>query len=95
MSPLLQSSRSILTASFNRKLVITTAQRSFLSTYFNSTFGDDSNGIKSAKESSSTAVGKVYSKGDMINMIAEEYEMTKAQSGRIVNTIFDTVMEVR
>lgn len=101
MSPLVPTGRSLLTtSSFNRRILISTTQRSFLS-YFTSTFGGgtsddgkDNKDNKNSRSSSNETISGVFSKGDMIKMVAEEYDLSHAQSGRIINSIFDTIMEV-
>jgi len=77
--------------------VVSTYQRTLFSTYFSSddnptssTTASDTNTITA---SNSTFSG-VMSKGDLIKMIAEDNDMSQAQSGRIVNSIFDTIIEV-
>ena len=72
-------------------------QRGVFSTFFSNFMGsNDDGGVENSTQSSrnSSTVTGMTSKGDIIALIAEEHNITNAQSSRIVNGVFDTIMEV-
>jgi hypothetical protein len=87
MISLTNHGRRLLTRATHRETNLSicqqTVQRTFLSTYF----ANDS-------DTKSTESSGIVSKGDMSKMIAEDNDMSQAQASRIVNSIFDTIVEV-
>ncbi len=78
-----------------------TCRGSVISMYQRTLFFSSSDDHTAASTNSTTSTygstvesSGVMSKGDLVKMIAEENDMSQAQSGRIVNSIFDTIIEV-
>ena len=45
--------------------------------------------------STSTAKSKPLLRSDLVQIIAEEHDMTKAKASRVVGTVLDNIVEVR
>ncbi len=93
MLSIIQPGKTQLTNCVSRKAIIVTAQRSFFSTFFSS--NDGGNDVNESASKPKRTITGVFTKSDMIKMVAEEHDLSQAQSGRIINSIFDTMMEVR
>ena len=99
MSPLTQCSQRLLKLSSARKVAPTifSSQRILISNFFSfgNTHNQDGNDSENTTSKSSEAkVSDVIKKRDFIEMIAEDHKLTKAQSSRILSSIFDTIIEV-
>ena len=81
-----------LLTTVNRNCGTVSSQRTFMSTMFGS---DSADNKESPSMSSSTSqISGFLSKADIVEKIAEEHELSKAKSNRIVTQIFDTIAEV-
>ena len=82
--------RELTKATISNRSNLTTCQRTCQRTFFSTYFSSGDNSSSTAKP---VSVG-MFSKGDLIKNVAEEHELSQAQSARIVNGIFDTIVEV-
>ena len=81
-----------LLTTVNRNCGTVSSQRTFMSPMF----GSDSADSKElpSMSSSTSQISGLLSKADIVEKIAEEHELSKAKSNRIVTQIFDTIVEV-
>ena len=55
---------------------------------------DDDNKKSSSDNNNNSNNNNVLSKSDLIQILSKEYEMTSAQSARVLDTVLDTIVEV-